>query len=243
MEKFTIFGIRAILEALNSEKPIDKVWLLKGTQSKLFEQLLYKLREKNIAFSFVPVERLSRFSEKNHQGAVARVGAIKTVEMEPLIEEIMRTNQNPLFLLLDGITDVRNFGAILRSAAASGIDAVFIPSSGSAPLNGDTIKTSAGGAFKVPISKVNHLKDVLFYLKAQEVSILALTEKASQTIYQQDLKGPTALIFGSEDIGISSGVLKLADVKAKLPIENEIDSLNVSVACGIVFYEAIRQRL
>ena len=243
MEKFTIFGIRAILEALNSEKPIDKVWLLKGTQSKLFEQLLYKLREKNIAFSFVPVERLSRFSEKNHQGAVARIGAIKTVEMEPLIEEIMRTNQNPLFLLLDGITDVRNFGAILRSAAASGIDAVFIPSSGSAPLNGDTIKTSAGGAFKVPISKVNHLKDVLFYLKAQEVSILALTEKASQTIYQQDLKGPTALIFGSEDIGISSGVLKLADVKAKLPIENEIDSLNVSVACGIVFYEAIRQRL
>ncbi len=240
---FTIFGIRAILEALNSEKPIDKVWLLKGTQSKLFEQLLYKLREKNIAFSFVPVERLNRFSEKNHQGAVARIGAIKTVEMEPLIEGIMQTNKNPLFLLLDGITDVRNFGAILRSAAASGIDAVFIPSSGSAPLNGDTIKTSAGGAFKVPISKVNHLKDVLFYLKAQEVSILALTEKASQTIYQQDLKGPTALIFGSEDIGISSGVLKLADVKAKLPIENEIDSLNVSVACGIVFYEAIRQRL
>mgnify|MGYP002061047590 FL=1 len=240
---FTIFGIRAILEALNSEKSIDKVWLLKGTQCKIFDQLLYKLREKNIAFSFVPVERLSRFSEKNHQGAVARIGALKTVEMEPLIEGIMQTNKNPLFLLLDGITDVRNFGAILRSAAASGIDAVFIPSSGSAPLNGDTIKTSAGGAFKVPISKVNHLKDVLFYLKAQEVSILALTEKASQTIYQQDLKGPTALIFGSEDIGISSGVLKLADVKAKLPIENEIDSLNVSVACGIVFYEAIRQRL
>jgi 23S rRNA (guanosine2251-2'-O)-methyltransferase len=243
MDTVTIFGTRAILEAIQSEKPIDKVWVLKGTQSKLFEQLLYKLREKNIAFSFVPVERLSRFSEKNHQGAVARIGAIKTVEMEPLIEGIMQTNKNPLFLLLDGITDVRNFGAILRSAAASGIDAVFIPSSGSAPLNGDTIKTSAGGAFKVPISKVNHLKDVLFYLKAQEVSILALTEKASQTIYQQDLKGPTALIFGSEDIGISSGVLKLADVKAKLPIENEIDSLNVSVACGIVFYEAIRQRL
>jgi 23S rRNA (guanosine2251-2'-O)-methyltransferase len=243
MDTVTIFGTRAILEAIQSEKPIDKVWVLKGTQSKLFEQLLYKLREKNIAFSFVPVERLSRFSEKNHQGAVARIGAIKTVEMEPLIEGIMQTNKNPLFLLLDGITDVRNFGAIIRSAAASGIDAVFIPSSGSAPLNGDTIKTSAGGAFKVPISKVNHLKDVLFYLKAQEVSILALTEKASQTIYQQDLKGPTALIFGSEDIGISSGVLKLADVKAKLPIENEIDSLNVSVACGIVFYEANRQRL
>jgi len=155
----------------------------------------------------------------------------------------MEAKQNPLFLLLDGITDVRNFGAILRSAAASGIDAVFIPSSRSAPLNGDTIKTSAGGAFKVPISKVNHLKDVLFYLKAQGVALLALTEKATATVYEQDLKGPTALIFGSEDTGISSGILKIADAKAKLPIRNDIDSLNVSVACGIVFYEAIRQRL
>jgi len=155
----------------------------------------------------------------------------------------MEAKQNPLFLLLDGITDVRNFGAILRSAAASGIDAVFIPSSGSAPLNGDTIKTSAGGAFKVPISKVNHLKDVLFYLKAQGVALLALTEKATATVYEQDLKGPTALIFGSEDTGISPGILKIVDAKAKLPIRNDIDSLNVSVACGIVFYEAIRQRL
>jgi len=243
METFTIFGIRAILEAIQSEKPIDKVWLLKGTKSQLFEQLLHKLREKNIAFSFVPVERLSRFSEKNHQGAVARIGAVETVEMEPLIERIMEAKKNPLFLLLDGITDVRNFGAILRSAAASGIDAVFIPSSGSAPLNGDTIKTSAGGAFKVPISKVNHLKDVLFYLKAQGVALLALTEKATETVYEQDLKGPTALIFGSEDTGISPGILKIVDAKAKLPIRNDIDSLNVSVACGIVFYEAIRQRL
>jgi len=243
METFTIFGIRAILEAIHSEKPIDKVWLLKGTQSKLFEQLLHKLREKNIAFSFVPVERLSRFSEKNHQGAVARIGTLKTFEMEPLIEEVIQTKKNPIFLLLDGITDVRNFGAILRSAAASGVDAVFIPSGGSAPLNGDTIKTSAGGAFKVPISKVNHLKDVIYYLKAQQVPSVAITEKASDTLYQTDLKGPVALIFGSEDIGISSGILKLVDAKAKLPLHNEMDSLNVSVACGIVFYEAIRQRL
>ena len=134
------------MKLLNSEKPIDKVWLLKGTRSQLFEQLLHKLRE-NIAFSFVPVERLNRLSEKNHQGAVARIGAIKTVEMEPLIEGIMQTNKNPLFLLLDGITDVRNFGAILRSAAASsGIDAVFIPSSGSAiSMNGDTINLSRRG--------------------------------------------------------------------------------------------------
>lgn len=243
MENLTIFGIRSILEAIHSSKPIDKVWLLKGTQSKLFEQLLHKLREHNIAFSFVPTERLSRFSEKNHQGAVARIGALKTLEMEPLIEKLMLTKKNPIFLLLDGITDVRNFGAILRSAAASGVDAVFIPSGGSAPLNGDSIKTSAGGAFKVPISKVNHLKDVVYYLKAQEVNIFALTEKTSDNIYKCDLTGPTAFIFGSEDVGISSSLLKIIDVKVKLPIYNEMDSLNVSVACGIVFYEAIRQRL
>jgi 23S rRNA (guanosine2251-2'-O)-methyltransferase len=243
MENFTIFGIRSILEAISSDKQIDKVWLLKGTQSKLFEQLLHQLRARNIPFSFVPVERLSRFSEKNHQGAVARIGAIKTHEMEPLIEHILQSKKNPIFLLLDGITDVRNYGAILRSAAASGIDAVFVPAGGSAPLNGDTIKTSAGGAFKIPISKVNHLKDVVYYLKAQDVQTFALTEKASGLIYQSNLTGPTALIFGSEDVGISSGLLKIVDAKAKLPIHNEIDSLNVSVACGIVFYEALRQRL
>ena len=243
MENFTIFGIRSILEAIGSEKPIDKVWLLKGTQSKLFEQLLHKLRAHNISFSFVPVERLIRFSEKNHQGAVARIGALKTFEMEALIEEVMQNKKNPIFLLLDGITDVRNFGAILRSAAASNVDALFIPAGVSAPLNGHTIKTSAGGAFKIPISKVNHLKDVIYYLKAQDVKTVALTEKANDSLYQADLTGPTALIFGSEDVGISSGLLKIVDVKAKLPIHNEIDSLNVSVACGVVFYEAIRQRL
>ena len=161
METVTIFGIRAILEAIASGKAIDKVWLLKGTQSKLFEQLLHVLRSNNIAFSFVPTERLERFSSKNHQGAVARVAALNTQPMEPLIEKIIAAKENPLFVLLDGITDTRNFGAILRSSAATGVDAVFVASSGSAPLNGDVVKTSAGGAFKVPLSKVKHLKDVV----------------------------------------------------------------------------------
>ena len=163
MDTFTIFGIRAIIEAVNSEKPIDKVWLLNSNQSKLFDQLLFKLREKKIPFSFVPAERLQRFSDKNHQGAVARISPLKTFEMEPLIEEVLEHKKNPLFVLLDGITDTRNFGAILRSAAAVGVDAVFISSSGSAPLNGDVVKTSAGGAFKVPIAKTQHLKDVVYF--------------------------------------------------------------------------------
>jgi len=243
MEGVTIFGIRAILEAIKSGKSIDRVWLLKGAQSKLFEQLLHILRNNNIAFSFVPVERLDRFSNKNHQGAVARIAALATLEMEPLVESIIEKKQNPVFVLLDGITDTRNFGAILRSAAATGIDAIFIASTGSAPLNGDVVKTSAGGAFKVPISKVQHLKDVVYYLKAHEVPTLGITEKATETIYENNLKGPIALVFGSEDIGISKGLLKVISNTAKLPMKETIGSLNVSVACGVVFYEVIRQRI
>ncbi|MBT6952937.1 MAG: 23S rRNA (guanosine(2251)-2'-O)-methyltransferase RlmB [Flavobacteriaceae bacterium] len=241
-ETITIFGIRAILEAIESGKSLDRVWLLKGTQSKLFEQLLHVLRNKNIAFSFVPVERLDRFSSKNHQGAVARIGALSTQDMEPLIESVLKEKENPVFVLLDGVTDTRNFGAILRSAAATGVDAVFISSTGSAPLNGDVVKTSAGGAFKVPISKVQHLKDVVYYLKAHDIPTLGITEKSTETLYDSDLKGPLALVFGAEDVGISNGLLKILDHKAKLPMTEAVDSLNVSVACAVVFYETIRQR-
>ncbi|MBT4312834.1 MAG: 23S rRNA (guanosine(2251)-2'-O)-methyltransferase RlmB [Flavobacteriaceae bacterium] len=241
-ETVTIFGIRAILEAIESGKSLDRVWLLKGTQSKLFEQLLHVLRNENIAFSFVPVERLDRFSSKNHQGAVARIGALSTQDMEPLIESVLKEKENPVFVLLDGVTDTRNFGAILRSAAATGVDAVFISSTGSAPLNGDVVKTSAGGAFKVPISKVQHLKDVVYYLKAHDIPTLGITEKSTETLYDSDLKGPLALVFGAEDVGISNGLLKILDHKAKLPMTEAVDSLNVSVACAVVFYETIRQR-
>ena len=243
METVTIFGIRAIIEAIQSDKPIDKVWILKGINSPLAEQLFQLIRSKNIAFSYVPIERLERFSEKNHQGAIARIAAIRTHEMESLVEKIMASKKNPVFVLLDGITDARNFGAILRTAAAVYVDALFIPISGSAPLNGDVVKTSAGGAFKVPISKVSHLKDVIFYLKANYITIYAITEKAQESLYQSKLKGPIALIFGSEDVGISSGLLHLADNQFKLPMQKNTNSLNVSVACGVVFYEVIRQRM
>jgi 23S rRNA (guanosine2251-2'-O)-methyltransferase len=243
MDTFTIFGIRAIIEAVNSEKPIDKVWLLKSNQSKLFDQLLFKLREKKIPFSFVPAERLQRFSDKNHQGAVARISPLKTFEMESLVEEIITNKKDPVFVLLDGITDVRNFGAILRSAVATGVDAVFIPKSGSAPLNADVIKTSAGGAFKIPVSKVQHLKDVVFRLTASDIPVIGINEKTEKTLYEIDLKGPIALVFGSEDQGISKGLLKILTDQAKLPMTAAIQSLNVSVACGVVFYELVRQRL
>lgn len=243
MNALSIFGLRAILEALDTEQSVDKVWILKGTQSALSTQLIHSLTQKKIPFSFVPAERLQRFSDKNHQGAVARISPIKTHEMESLIEQIMANKKNPVFVLLDGITDARNFGAILRSAAATNIDAVFIPQSGSAPLNADVIKTSAGGAFKIPISRVQHLKDVVYRLNASDIPVIGINEKASQNLYEVDLKGPIGFVFGSEDQGISKGLLKILTTQAKLPMTAAIQSLNVSVACGVSFYELIRQRL
>ena len=242
MEKVSIFGIRAILEAVNSEKPIDKVWILKGTKSNLAEQLLHQLRKKNIAFSFVPIERLNKFSDKNHQGAVARIAALKTFKMEPLVEEIISSKKDPIFVLLDGITDARNFGAILRTAAATGVDAVFISNSGSAPLNGDVVKTSAGGAFKVPVSKVSHLKDIVYLLDSHNIPTIAISEKAKETIFVSDLIGPIGLVFGSEGIGISNGLLKIISKTAKLPMTEKIESLNVSVAFSVTLFEVIRQK-
>jgi len=243
MNTIIIFGIRAIIEAIKSGKTIDKVWLLKGVKSSLAERLLNILRANNISVSFVPAERLKRFSDKNHQGAVARIAALKTQEMEPLIEQIVSTKKDPVFLLLDGITDSRNFGAILRSAAGANIDAVFIPTSGSAPLNGDVVKTSAGGAFKVPISKVNNLKDVIYILESHKIQSIGITERAEKTLYEYDFKGPVGLIFGSEDTGISNGLLKIISNRAKLPMSENIESLNVSVACGVTLYEILRQRI
>jgi 23S rRNA (guanosine2251-2'-O)-methyltransferase len=243
MKGLIIYGVRAILEALESGEAIDKVWILKGNQSTLSLELVRNLTQKKVQIIFVPTQRLNRFSNKNHQGAVARISPLKTFEMDVIIEKVLFKKKNPIFVLLDGITDVRNFGAILRSAVATGIDAVFIPQSGSAPLNADVIKTSAGGAFKIPISKVQHLKDVIFRLKASNIPVIGISEKAEKTIYELDLKGPVAFVFGSEDQGISRGLLKIINDKAKLPMTNAIQSLNVSVACGVSFFEITRQRL
>ena len=241
MESITIFGLRAILEAINAEKPLDKVWLLKGHKSPLFESLLHELRIQNIAHSFVPEERLQRFSAKNHQGAVARIAPIATVQIEPLLENVLEKEKNPIFILLDGVTDARNFGAIIRTAAATGVSGIIISNTGSAPINGDVVKTSAGGIFKVPIAKVSHLKDAIYLMQAHDMKIMGISEKAEKDVFEKNMKGPIAVVMGAEDQGISKGVLKIIDEKAKLPMTNDIASLNVSVACAVILYERVRQ--
>ena len=236
-----IFGIRAIIEAINSGKTIEKVYIQKGLSGHLFSELNSLIKKHTISNSYVPVEKLNLLSKnQNHQGVVAKVSEIEFQDLETVIAN---TKNTPLYLLLDQITDVRNFGAILRTAECSGVTAVIIPTQGSASLNADAIKTSAGAAFKVPICKVNHLLDAIYILQAEGIQIVSITEKTDDSIYTIDFKRPTALVMGSEHKGISNAILKISDAKGKLPLLGEIESLNVSVACGIALYEVVRQRM
>ena len=237
-----IYGLRAVLEAIQANQPINKVYLQKGLKGDLFKELENIIRQQKISSSYVPLERLNRFTDQNHQGTVAKISSIGFKDFEPLMEQILENNTTPLFLLLDQISDVRNFGAIIRTAECCGVDAIIIPKSGSAPLNEDAIKTSAGAAFNIPISKVDHLKDAIFYLQASEIEIIAATEKTTTSIFDIDLKKPSAIIMGSEDRGINPSILKMVSSKAQLPLKGEIKSLNVSVACGVFLYEVVRQR-
>ena len=238
-----IFGIRAIIEAINSGETLDKVFLQKGLKGDLFSELEQLIRTKSINISYVPVEKLNRLTKKNHQGAVAQISPIAFYDLEHLVTEVLESEKTPLFLLLDQLSDVRNFGAIIRTAECTGVNGIIIQKKGGAPVTGDTIKTSAGAIFKVPICKVDHIKDAVFYMQASGVKIIAATEKSDTLLYDVSFKEPCAIIMGSEDRGINPSILKVVNDKAKLPMHGTIGSLNVSVACGAFLYEAVRQRL
>lgn len=238
-----IYGLHAIIKAIEAKQAINKVYLQRGLKGDLFKELEFIIRKNRISSSYVPIEKLNKLSEHNHQGAVATISSISFYDFEPLLEDILAKKSTPLFLLLDQVSDVRNFGAIIRTAECCGVDAIIVPKSGSAPLNDDAIKTSAGAAFNIPITKVDHIKDALFYLQASDVKTIAATEKTEKSIYSLNFKESCAIIMGSEGRGINPSILKMVDYKAKLPLLGKIESLNVSVACGVFLYEAVRQRL
>ena len=237
-----IYGIRTVIEAINSTKDIDKVFIQTGLKGKLIGQLESLIRKKNINFSFVPKQKLDRLSKKNHQGVIARIAPIKFYTIDSF-STIIEKSKNPFILILDQINDVRNFGAIIRTAEISGVDGIIIQNSSSAPVNSDTIKTSAGAIFNIPICKVNHIKDAIYHLQSFNISIISASEKSVKNIYDVNLKGPIAIIMGSEQKGINKSVIKLSDESVKLPMYGKIESLNVSVACGIFLYEVVRQRI
>lgn len=238
-----IFGIRAVIEAITSDKTIDKLFIQNGLQGELVKELMSLVKEQGVSYTFVPVEKLNRLTRKNHQGVVAVTSPIEFYDLENLVLKVIESGETPLFLILDQLSDVRNFGAIIRTAECTGVHGIIIQKKGGAPVSADTIKTSAGAIFKIPICKVDHIKDAMFYLQASGIQVVAATEKAAQTVYNIDLNIPTAIIMGSEGKGISPSVLKLVDAQAKLPLSGEIASLNVSVACGAFLFETVRQRL
>ena len=239
----TIFGIYPVKEALSSNVIFDKVFIQKGIDSDKIEGLIKDLEKANVTINIVPFEKLNRLTRGNHQGIVAVTSPVGFHSLESVVEKTLGSNKTPLFLILDQITDVRNFGAILRTAECTGVDAVIIQKSGGAPVSGDTVKTSAGAIFKIPICKVDHIKDAIFYLQGSGISTIAATEKTDSEVYSLDLKKPLAIVMGSEGKGVSKSVLTLVDERASLPLLGEINSLNVSVACGAFLYEVVRQRL
>lgn len=238
-----IFGMRAVIEAIEADKVIDKILLQKGLSNELYNQLRKALAGKDIPFQFVPPEKLKRLTDnKNHQGVVAYIAEVVYSDAEELLARVFEKGKIPLVLILDRITDVRNFGAIARSAECAGVDFIIIPSRGAAQINGDAIKTSAGALHRLPVCREENLKTTIDYLKEYGLQIVACHEKTESTVYNADFKKPTAIIMGSEENGISGEYIKRSDVQVKIPMSGTIASLNVSVATGIVLFEVVHQR-
>jgi len=241
-EKNYIFGIRPIIEAIEAGKTIDKLFIQKGLHNDLFAELWKLVRLKRINYKHVPLEKINRLTRKNHQGVFAFISPIDFHNIEDIVPTLYEKGKTPLILVLDRITDVRNFGAIARTAVCAGVDTILIPEQNSAAINADAIKTSAGALLKITVCRTWNLKMSLQFLKDSGIQLISCTEKTQDDMYTPDYTPPTAIIMGSEEDGVSAEFLKMSDAKAKIPISNKIASLNVSVATGIILYEAIKQR-
>ena len=237
-----IFGIHPVNEAIRSGKPIDKVLIKQGFKNEILPGLFPALRDQNIPFQYVPLEKLNRLTGGNHQGIIALVSELEYTDLEKLVPMLFDQGKLPVLVLLDSITDVRNLGALARSAECSGMDALVVPSKGSAQINADAIKTSAGALNNIPVCRVSSLEDAAKYLQDSGFQIVAATEKAEDFIFNADFNKPVALILGAEDTGIDPKLLKMADALVKIPMYGAIQSLNVSAAASVLFFEIVRQR-
>jgi len=237
-----IFGLRPIIEAIKEGKEIDKLLVQSGLKGELVSQLMSLLKLHNIVFQYVPVEKLNRLTNKNHQGVVGYISSITYQKIQDILPTVFENGKTPLILILDRITDVRNFGAIARTAECSGVDAIIIPAKGSAQINADAIKTSSGALHNIPVCREDNIKDIIDYLRESGLQVIACTEKTTDMYYENDYTLPVAIVLGSEENGVSPEYLKLCDACAKIPLAGHIASLNVSVAAGIILYEAVRQR-
>lgn len=237
-----IFGLRAIIEAIEAGKDIDKILVKTDINGDLAKELLGKAKTYGILVRRVPLEKLNRITMKNHQGAIAVLAAVPYHRLENIIPLLYEEGKNPLMVVLDGVTDIRNFGAIARTACCAGVDAIVIPSHNSVSITADAIKTSAGALFHIPVCREKNTIYAVRQLKDNGYKIVAATEKGARDYTKVDFSVPVAIVMGAEETGISEDVLRVADDLAAIPIIGEIGSLNVSVAAGIMIYEAVRQR-
>ena len=237
-----IFGIRPVIEAIKANKEVDKVLLQKGLTGETYKELLDLLKERNISMQYVPYQKMDRITKKLHQGVIAFISLIEYQKLENVLPMIYESGEDPFLLILDQISDVRNMGAIVRTAECAGVHAIIVPSKGSAQINADAAKTSAGAIHRVPICRSDNLKKELDFLQQSGIKLIAATEKAEGIYTEVDYKQPIAIIMGSEEKGISHELLKMAEEKVKIPLKGEIASLNVSVAVGVIVFEALRQK-
>ncbi len=237
-----IFGIRPVAEAIQSGKQIEKLYIKKGADGQLINELKDICWRYKVRCQEVPIEKLNRLTKGNHQGVVAQMAAIGYVAVEDILDRIP-DDETPLIVVFDGITDVRNFGAIARSAECAGAHGLIVPLKNSAPVNADAIKTSAGALHRIPVHRAGSIRNTLKVLAGEGMQIVAATEKSKQLLFDADLTKPTVIVMGSEDVGISKEVLKLCDVQLAIPLVGSIESLNVSAAAAVLLFEAVRQRI
>jgi 23S rRNA (guanosine2251-2'-O)-methyltransferase len=237
-----IYGIRTVIEAINKEEAVDKVLIRTGLGGELFKELFKLIRDKEIAFQYVPEEKLKALDTRNNQGVLAFVSPIEYQDLDELIDLKLAEGKKPVVLVLDGVTDVRNFGSIARSAECAGVDVIVIPHKFSAKICPDSIKTSAGALYNIPVCKVVNMRKEVKTLKHKGFTVFAATEKAEQKYTEADFTQPTVIIMGSEDKGIKEDLLEQATEKIQIPILGEIKSLNVAVAASLMVYEIVRQR-
>lgn len=237
-----IYGLHPVTEAIKSGKEIDKIFFKKGMQGSFSAELLQLAKTHQIPFQFVPQEKLDRITRKNHQGVIAMISQISYQSLENLVQMVFEEGKTPLFLILDGITDVRNFGAIARTAECAGVHGIIIPMQGSAQINEEAVRTSAGALLRIPVCREKSLKSTSTFLKESGIMLVAATEHAANHYFGQEYTGPVAIIMGSEETGISPELLRICDQMVKIPMQGEISSLNVSVAAGVLLFEVTRQR-
>ena len=241
-DQYYLYGMHPVTDAVRQGRKFEKILFKTGLEGEQFRVLLEEVTQREIPYQFVPVEKMNRLVKGAHQGVIAYLAQIEYVPFEEMVEAALSRKAHPVFLVLDGISDVRNLGAIARSAECAGVDGIVVPAKGSAAINADAVKTSAGALLRIPTARVANLRTALYYFRDSEFQIVAVSEKAEDTMYDVNLRKATVLVMGSEGTGISEPVLSLCTVGARIPMVGETGSLNVSVATAVLLFEVVRQR-